>query len=222
MKRLSKLSLIVYPMEHKVANQALLTLELSLQRMPFEWNIDNMRSILTLPSESEEDDPLPEPAFEPPLCEISIGKHYIIAPSAAAGLEDGADNFPFYIGCVKGVSERDAQENVTGYNVQWLEPSTRCNGKSFNRLDQWVETAYQTRDTDNRPANIYDHVPKENFCQEISITGAGTGTKRKRCKSLTIYVKGDQGHRAATAWGIRLGKGRNVHNNYSDYTLDKF
>ena len=50
--------------------------------------------------------PLPEPELEPSLCDISIGRNYLIATSTVAGLEDGADNFPFYLGCVKEVSQR--------------------------------------------------------------------------------------------------------------------
>ena len=79
------------------------------------------------------------------------------------------------------VTQRDANQNETGYNVQWLEPSTQCNGKKFNAPEQWVETAYQTRGTDNRPARNYDQVPKENICQEIIIlVAAASGSKRKR------------------------------------------
>jgi hypothetical protein len=57
----------------------------------------------------------------------------------------------------------------------------------------------------------------ENFLQEIHIAGSSSGSKRKRNNKLTIHLKGDHGVRAAEAWGVRLGKGRNVHEDYGNY-----
>jgi hypothetical protein len=218
--KLDKISSELYPVKHKIANKALLTMELNLIRMPFHWDLEDMRQVLTPPEVEDEPDE-PEPEFQPPNCDIEIGKYYLIKPSAEPGLEFPKDNYPFYLGCVKGVSSTDANNNRTGYRVQWLEPAQQCNGKTFNSLEQFVETAYQTSGTDGRAADFYNEVPYENILQEIKMTGsAKIGNKRKKsCNKLSIQVLGDYGRRAAYAWGVKYGKGRNVHVNFADYTV---
>jgi hypothetical protein len=222
LKKLNKLSSALYPMEHKISNQALLSMELKLVRMPFQWDLEAMRQILT-PPEVEDEPEEPEPEFQPPNCDIEIGKYYLIKPSAEPGLIHPKDNYPFYLGLIKGVSSTDANNNKTGYRVQWLEAATRCNGKTFNTLEQFTEIAYQTRGTDGRPAKDYNEVPYENILQEIYMTGANAkiGNKRKKsCTKLSIHVKGNYGRRAAAAWGVKYGKGRNVNENFGDYVID--
>lgn len=46
----------------------------------------------------------------------------------------------------------------------------------------------------------------------------GTDVKRKRSAAtrMSIALGGDKGHVAARAWGVELGKGRNVQNDCSD------
>jgi hypothetical protein len=137
-ERLNKLSSALYPRKHKIANQALLTMELELVRMPFGWNLDDMTDILTPhPVEPEPEEDLV--VFQPPNCDIVVGNNYIITPSAKPGFDTHEDNYPFYIGCTKGVITMDANRNPTAYYVQWLEPATRCGGKIYNTLEQWVD-----------------------------------------------------------------------------------
>jgi hypothetical protein len=190
--------------------------------MPFHWDLEEMRQILT-PPEVEDEPEEPEPEFQPPNCDIEIGKYYLIKPSTEPGLEGLEDNYPFYVGWVKGVSSTDVNNNKTGYHVQWLEAATKCNGKTFNTLEEFLETAYQTRGTDGRPAEeFYNEVPYENILQEIYMTGATVkiGTKRKKsCSKLSIQVKGNYGRRATQTWGVKYGKGRNVLENYGNYVV---
>jgi hypothetical protein len=152
-----------------------------------------------------------------PTLAISKNDYYIIVPLMTPGLDASAneDNYPFYIGQVKGHGEKDAENNTTSYRVQFLEPATHDNGKTFNTLQHWKTTKYQTAGIDNLPTKKYDLVEVAEFCQLIKMNGGGPSTtantkKRKRKQQVAIQVNGDYGQRAAEHWGIKLGKGRNV------------
>jgi hypothetical protein len=168
-----------------------------------------MVSILTPPEEPVLP-PEPELPFVPPPFPILKDNYYIITPLNPAGLDDSLnqDNYPFYIGHVKGDGDKDGANNNISYRVQFLEPSTFDNGKSYNTMEQWVHALYQTGVLDNQPAKTYDLVEVDEFCQMIQMNGAAL--KRKRRTQLKIQEKGDHGQRAALHWGLQLGKGRNA------------
>jgi hypothetical protein len=133
-----------------------------------------------------------------------------------AGVGKGEDNNPFYLGLVKGKDEPDPDGNINTYRVQWLEPADIHNRASYNDLSNWVmDSKYQTREADNLPKSRYDPVPPTEFRQLIQMVGGAASRKRKT--QISIFVEGDYGRRTARAWGIQLGKGRNVNKNFSDY-----
>jgi hypothetical protein len=213
--RLDTLPEHLYPMVHRISNRALLNAELGLAELEFDWDLGDMTAILTPPPAAPAPVAQAKPVFIPPPCTIKKGSYYIIKPLMKAGVGGGKDNYPFYLGLVKGKDDPDADGNITTYRVQWLEPADVHNGATYNDLSNWVDSKYQTRETDTLPASRYDAVAPTEFCQLIQMVGGAASKKRKT--QLSIFVEGDHGRRAARAWGIQLGKGRNVNKNFSDY-----
>ena len=219
---LNKLSFQLYPSEHRNSNQALLLMEFPDfgERLKFDWQISDIEELLDQLSEDPPDDPKPEEAkFAEPKCAIKMQKSYIIMPydparapkTGAKGNTIRGDNWPFYIGVVKDTVKPIPEHlGEAFYHVQFMEPATEGNGDEFRTLEEWLDTKYQI--SGNEAARLADHaeVPASQFLQELSLTG-----KRKKM----IARQGNHGRTACLNWGIRLGKGRNVKEGFSDYKM---
>ena len=219
LEKLNALPLLHYPEVDRVSNLALVALEAKevdgtpSWPLPFNWDYAQMEAIFS--GDCSAAPPLPPPVVPmviapgKPKVEILLGRYYLIKPSYK-------DNYPFYLGKLHSVEEAYVEGEPRMYQVHYLWPAVSDQGVSFNSLKNFVDCQYQVHAEDQL-------IDEEEICQEIIMNGDRPDAKKraKKWTRLSIAVEGDRGRVAARAWGVKLGKGRNLHGleskDYEDY-----